>query len=477
MRSIVFGLDGVTFDIISPLMEKGHLPNFKKLIEQGVSGKMVNPGYLASPTAWTTMTTGVNPGEHGLFDFLNAGSDYSFDLNFATNKKAPSIFDIPGLKSVVANMPATYPPLHDNKNLIVVSGMLTPGVDSEFTYPLELKKEILGKVKDYRISLDWEMYTDNEQGFMSDLKKMINSRFEMFDYLMENKNWDLFLAVVVATDRLQHLFWDEKNLLEIYSLLDDYLGKLVKKVDESDDLALFVVSDHGFGEIDKLFYLNSWLKKEGYLSVTGESSLYRVLRKVGVNRESVAKLLKKFNVNTESLRMKLPEWVKRAVPAPEIGIFQNVNWKNTKAFFFGFGNLYLNKEMRFKDGIVSLNEVNSLKEEIKSKLKEHEAVKNVYDRSEVFKGGSVSFGPDLIVQPNNKYALAKGIGDDIVTPPKNMKADHLSDGIFLAYGNGIKKGVKRDFTIFDFAPTLMSFMSREIPFNVEGRAHSDIFDE
>ncbi len=259
MRSIVLGLDGVTFNLLTPLLDKGKLPNFKKLIDKGVYGEMLNTVYLASPPAWTTITTGSNPGQHGIYDFLSIEKDHNFKLNFALDKKAKPFWEFLDKKSIIVNLPLTYPPKHNNDNLTVVSGMLTPGLDSEFTYPLSLKQEILDQVKDYKITLDWELYANRKEELIIDLKKMINSRLRLFDYLMENKKWDLFFGVIIATDRLQHIFWDEENILKVYSMLDDYIGKLIKKAEE-ENLNLFVVSDHGFGEVDELFYLNTWLE-------------------------------------------------------------------------------------------------------------------------------------------------------------------------------------------------------------------------
>ena len=37
-RALVIGLDGATFEILTPLAEKGFLPNLKKFIENGVYG-------------------------------------------------------------------------------------------------------------------------------------------------------------------------------------------------------------------------------------------------------------------------------------------------------------------------------------------------------------------------------------------------------------------------------------------------------
>ncbi len=458
MRSIVLGLDGVTFNLLNPLLDKGKLPNFKKLIEKGVYGDMLNSVYLASPPAWTTITTGHNPGQHGIYDFLSIEKDHSFKLNFSNEKKIKPFWEFVDKKSIIVNLPLTYPPKHDNDNLTVVSGMLTPGLDSEFTYPLPLKQEILSEIKDYKITLDWELYANNKKELIIDLKKMIDSRLKLFDYLMENKKWDLFFGVIIATDRLQHIFWDEENILEIYSMLDDYIGKLMKKVEE-ENLNLFVVSDHGFGEVDELFYLNTWLEQNGYLVAKEDAASQGFLRKIGVNREFVAKFLKGLGVDTESLRMKLPDKIKNMVPMGEKSVFRNIDWEKTRAFFYGFGNLYLNKKERFDDGIVE--NVEGLKKELIEKLSECRAIKKVHDSGDVFSGKVFSEAPDLVVELKDRFAFAKSLGSNVYSESKDMKADHLPKGVFFAYGKGIKENYKKDMGILDFAPTLSWVMDRK----------------
>lgn len=475
MKTIILGIDGATFGLIKPLVEKDKLPNFRRLMEKGSFGEMINPGYFASATAWTTLTTGRNPGEHGFYDFLSVGRNHEFKVNTAIDKKIKSFWDFTNKKIIVANMPCTYPPIHDNKNLKVISGMLTPGLDSKFTYPTDLKQEILNNIKDYKITLDWELYVNNEAGFMEDLKKMIDVRFKLFDYLIENKGWDVFMGVMIATDRLQHLFWDEKNILEIYTMLDEYIGHLIKRIDKIKDGVLFVISDHGFAEIDNLFYLNTWLKENGFLSIKKENLFYVLMRKIGINREFIAKILKSLGVDTESLRMKLPNKIKNLAPAPEINIFQNVNWEKTKAFFYGFGNLFINKKSRYDNGIVADDEIENLKREIKSKLEKHEAIDKIYDKNELFHGKSIDSAPELIVKLKDKYAFSKVLSDTILSKRKAMKADHHPSGVFFAYGKNVKEGYKRNLGILDFAPTLLYSVTGKKNFDLEGKPLLDIF--
>jgi predicted AlkP superfamily phosphohydrolase/phosphomutase len=49
----------------------------------------------------------------------------------------------------------------------------------------------------------------------------------------------------------------------VYSRMDSLVGELVNMVD--DETVIFVVSDHGFGPIHKIFYVNEFLQRIGLL--------------------------------------------------------------------------------------------------------------------------------------------------------------------------------------------------------------------
>lgn len=69
-KVIVLGIDGFDPKIMEFLMNGGKLDNFKKLQENGSYAKLQTIMPPISPVVWTTIATGVNPGKHGLFDFI-----------------------------------------------------------------------------------------------------------------------------------------------------------------------------------------------------------------------------------------------------------------------------------------------------------------------------------------------------------------------------------------------------------------------
>jgi predicted AlkP superfamily phosphohydrolase/phosphomutase len=69
-RTIVLGFDGMDPELTEQWMADGTLPNFARLAAQGHYQPLPTTNPAQSPVAWSSFATGLNPGEHGIFDFL-----------------------------------------------------------------------------------------------------------------------------------------------------------------------------------------------------------------------------------------------------------------------------------------------------------------------------------------------------------------------------------------------------------------------
>ena len=70
-RFISVGLDGQDPLLTERLMAEGKLPNLKRLAEQGCYHRIRTTYPSMTPVAWSSYSTGVNPGKHNIFDFLD----------------------------------------------------------------------------------------------------------------------------------------------------------------------------------------------------------------------------------------------------------------------------------------------------------------------------------------------------------------------------------------------------------------------
>lgn len=69
-RLVILGLDGMDPELATKYMNEGKLPNFARLRDQGTFLPLQTTYPAISPVAWSTFQTGVNPGQHNIYDFL-----------------------------------------------------------------------------------------------------------------------------------------------------------------------------------------------------------------------------------------------------------------------------------------------------------------------------------------------------------------------------------------------------------------------
>lgn len=88
-KVIVIGFDGMDPNILKRLMDEGKLPNFKKLAETGGFKPLATSIPPQSPVAWSNFITGMNPGGHGIFDFIHRDPE-SITPYLSTSKTEPA---------------------------------------------------------------------------------------------------------------------------------------------------------------------------------------------------------------------------------------------------------------------------------------------------------------------------------------------------------------------------------------------------
>ena len=70
-RTIFIGFDGQDAAITERMMAEGKLPNYTKLAERGSYRRLRTTFPSITPVAWSSFSTGANPGRHNIFDFLD----------------------------------------------------------------------------------------------------------------------------------------------------------------------------------------------------------------------------------------------------------------------------------------------------------------------------------------------------------------------------------------------------------------------
>ena len=70
-RMLILGFDGVDPNLLDRFMAAGQLPAFSALAAQGHYQRLGTTIPPQSPVAWSTFITGLDPGGHGIFDFIH----------------------------------------------------------------------------------------------------------------------------------------------------------------------------------------------------------------------------------------------------------------------------------------------------------------------------------------------------------------------------------------------------------------------
>jgi hypothetical protein len=93
-RVFVMGFDGMDPTLARKWMDEGKLPNLKALADEGTFARLGSTQPSESPTAWSSFATGVNSGEHSIYDFLVRDLQTYFpDLNMVRRPKEPPRYE------------------------------------------------------------------------------------------------------------------------------------------------------------------------------------------------------------------------------------------------------------------------------------------------------------------------------------------------------------------------------------------------
>lgn len=82
MRTLILGLDAFDPIFFEQLNSKGKTPNLSKLVEAGKYSRFRVSDPPQSEVSWTSIATGMNPGDHGMFDFVHRNpANYSLQVS------------------------------------------------------------------------------------------------------------------------------------------------------------------------------------------------------------------------------------------------------------------------------------------------------------------------------------------------------------------------------------------------------------
>ncbi|HEV8581336.1 MAG TPA: alkaline phosphatase family protein [Thermoanaerobaculia bacterium] len=339
-----------------------------------------------------------------------------------------------------------------------------PGFVDELTH-----EHGLFKTKGWMIDT-WSLTngTADEQTFLDDVKMTVDKEKEILDGLLAKDEWDVLVHYFEFPDRVQHMmfrFFDPKHplytaegaakwggsILASYQEMDRIVGETMKKRPEA---ALMVLSDHGFASFRRGMNYNTWLAKNGFMTLTGEDAKRK---------------------NLEDL-------------FDQGDFFTNVDWSKTKAYALGLGQIYINLKGREQKGIVKPGaEYQQVTAAIKAGLEafvddatgEH-PVAHVFTRDEAYNGVyDPVLIPDLIPSNSEGYRVGwqdslGGIAKTVVEPNTEIwSGDHCSVYPPLVQGilfSSIKLNAPAGAYMGDVMPTILDLYKVKSTTNLDGKS-------
>jgi predicted AlkP superfamily phosphohydrolase/phosphomutase len=485
MRTLLIALDGATFRILDPLLAEGVMPCLAGLVRAGARGELLSTPNPLTPPAFTSMTTGRGPGHHGVYDFIRAterdGSLY-FTLINARDVRCETVWSIAsrGGRTVTAlNFIAMYPP--PRVDGYVVPGFVTSRHLKHSVHPpalyAELKalatfdvREASWDVDQGRKPLLQGLGEEEYQEGVDYQRRKERQWFGVARHLMQAHPCDLTAVVFDGVDKLQHLMWPfidpgcfgasptpfEQRMRELckqyFRDLDGYLAALVDLA--GPEARVLVVSDHGFGPTDEIFYVNAWLAERGYL-----------VWRAGTPAD-----------DSESLT------------APDLKRhYASIDWSRTTAYARTASSNGIHIRVAAGPGHpgVAPADYAHFRARLVDDLERYRdpatgtpVVRRVLLREEAFPGPHTTLAPDLtlVLRDGGFASILKAS-----TPLRQRSAvagTHRPEGILIAAGAGIRPApaLLSPMSIVDVTPTLLYSLGLPVPADLEGRVLEDIFE-
>ncbi|MFH1328391.1 MAG: alkaline phosphatase family protein [Candidatus Bathyarchaeota archaeon] len=457
-KVFLFGIDGSAPNLIFNEWIND-LPNIRRLMKTGAYAKMNSTIPPVTIIAWSAIASGKDASQIGAFSYTIRDPETNKSKIVSSKQiKTDMIWDIlskQNKRTVSLNVPLTYPvkPI----NGVMVSGFLTPGIDSNCAYPEDIKEKI-------KLLGNYETFFDisGMAGYKSmDLDVLLKRTYEMTNMqiallkdLIVNEEWDFFMQVIIGSDRLQHMLWrhfdkthrrfiansEYKNSLkDYYIFLDGKLGEILEIIHEKlgDDVVVIVASDHGMVKQEGKININNWMMEKGYLILKEE-----------------------FKKETDSGKTRMK--------------FEGIDLDRTAAYATGayHARIFINKAVVGED-------YEGFRRKLIEELKAIPDDKGQPLKTEVFKAEETYAYPehpecpDLTVyfdelrwaaNPDfgmfGLYSWESAFGAD--------NAGHSMQGCFIISGKGIKaKGDLGEVEIYQLAPTILQLVGVPVPKDIK----------
>jgi predicted AlkP superfamily phosphohydrolase/phosphomutase len=481
---VLIGLDGATFSVLDPLMREGVMPFLRDWSAGGVRGVLRSTSHPLTPPAWTTLMTGRNPGNHGVFDFVRVdmrSAQPSYSLGTSADVRVETLWSMAsrhGCRVASLNFPSMFPAPRING--FVVPGFVPWRYLPRAVHPRELYARLarLPEFDAKELALDWDIERKALQGLaQSEFEDWIRFHiareaqwFAITRMLMIEDPCELTAILFDGVDKLQHLCyhllvpdlasrhtaeWEQRVrvlCLAYFRELDRFLRTIVEAAGPA--ARVFMASDHGFCAAgESIFYANVWLERQGYLGW-----------KEGTPLDREGRLTLDGHAGPDDLI----DWSRTVVFAMTAS--SNAVWIRRKGTAAAPGVAdadYARLRQRLIDDLMALANPTT----------GERVVERVMTREEAFAGAAVDEAPDLTLVLRDHSFLSVLRTDDVLKTRRLPYGTHHPDGIFMAAGPSIRRGAAiASHPIVAITPTLLHSLGLPLARDLDGGPIVDAFD-
>jgi predicted AlkP superfamily pyrophosphatase or phosphodiesterase len=293
-RLLIFAVDAATWNVLTPMMQAGELPTMTALVNRGSYGVLKTGVPIQSPQMWTSIATGVVPEKHGITRFTAEIPGTGREVPVTSNmRKVKAFWNILSEADVSVGIVGWWPswpaeevdgfmiaqrawPVNWSRNGIPFgaardrSGRLVVDDFEGRTYPEELYAEFEPFIvteedvtaKELSLLFAAPSFTDPPTQFHA---RWVFAKDKTFAdaglAMLKRYNPDVLAVYLQGTDVVAHYYWgyqraegfdvapsDERLYGRVvrsyYRWVDDVIARYLDAA--GDDVAVMVVSDHGF---------------------------------------------------------------------------------------------------------------------------------------------------------------------------------------------------------------------------------------
>lgn len=469
-KVMAIGLDGLTLELLLPLVRRGELPTFARLLARGRHGVLRSVGNTSTGPTWASFATGCYPRRHGiLHDYHHEPDGYGLRPTRGGDRRGAAFWEVAGdagFRVIVLNVPHTFPV--GRVNGVILAGIDAPGEwAAGFAYPPESWRELKRHVGSYMIDSGAQSYFLAQRAGASSTARALaeaevaretEGRTRAAEHFMGRLDWHLMVVVYSLPDLWQHYFWAHlaepgapgRAVIEGgYRLMDEHLARLLAHL--PDDGLAIVFSDHGFGPLcGTRDDLNAWLAAHSLLT-------FRDKRRSGLARRVLGGALGQVRRHTsyrrrQQLLATLPP-LRRAIDTSlRMGA---IDWAGTQAYAaIDHTELWLNVRGRQRQGTVDPADYDATCSHLANLLLDW---RDAEGRRLI---------KDVHIRPYDGVALPCGLPPDLAlewdpsTARPNlhpaMSGDHTLEGTLIVAGGGVAQGSLPACSLVDVAPLALA---------------------